>query len=446
MILEIALGVVLAAAGQTEPARLTIDDAVNIALKNAFDVRLSESNVEKARQNAKAAAGNLGPTLNVTGSYIRWDDNGPQAVTASRSRDAGSTSNASLPKDTKNMQFTVNQLIDITGAVHKGVDASKLAAKAQQEGFDAQVNATRYIVRSSYYGVLQARAMVKVQEDDLRAAQERLGKAKIHEKEGDIAHFDVLRLETDLKRSEQALLTAKSNLVLAKQALNNTLGRPIETPFEPVDVTTSIAPIDQKIEDLVQLALANRSEIRAAKLGVQALGKVRQSEERGSQPTLLLSAVHSRAIDKMPGQLESYSYGMAVVSWPLFDSNITRSRVRAARQDEEQAKIQLQQAELGITLEVQSALTRVTTAKEGLEVALKGEQLAAEALRLAQLRYDEEAGVVLDVITSQAALTAAHASVVNAGYEYRSALSALQKAVGKDDLVLSDVSKEKNTQ
>ncbi len=117
---------------------------------------------------------------------------------------------------------------------------------------------------------------------------------------------------------------------------------------------------------------------------------------------------------------------------PLYNSGVTRARAQAARQDEEQSRINLEQIRHLISLDVLNALTRIETASKAHEVALKGQDLATESLRLAQIRYDEGAGILLDVTTAQSELTRAQGSVVTAKYQYLTAIAALQAATGTD--------------
>jgi outer membrane protein len=111
----------------------------------------------------------------------------------------------------------------------------------------------------------------------------------------------------------------------------------------------------------------------------------------------------------------------------------------AAREVKEQAAIRLEQTKLGVSLEVRSALTRLSSARQAYDVAISGLAVATEALRLAQLRFDEGAGILLDVTTAQAESTRAQGAVVTARYQYLSAVAALQKAVGSDDLSVGSV-------
>ncbi len=123
-----------------------------------------------------------------------------------------------------------------------------------------------------------------------------------------------------------------------------------------------------------------------------------------------------------------------MLSFPIFDSGRTRHIVEQSLSDRDQAQIAFEQLLLDIALEVRTAYTQAKTAKEAYDVALNSERLAAEALRLAEIRYNEGAGILIDVTQAQADLTAAQGSVQTTKYQYLNAYAALLKAVGRDDL------------
>jgi outer membrane protein TolC len=100
----------------------------------------------------------------------------------------------------------------------------------------------------------------------------------------------------------------------------------------------------------------------------------------------------------------------------------------------EQAQIQLDQLKLAAALEVRQALSRLASANEALLTALKTEELAREGLRLAQLRYDESVGILVDVTTAQAQLTSASLSASIARFSALTALAELNRALGADTL------------
>ncbi|MCH8979794.1 MAG: TolC family protein [Armatimonadetes bacterium] len=423
----LGLSILLAGPSQAEP--LTIGQAVQEAIGNAFVVRLGEKDVARADQLFREADGLLRPQLNMTGSYTRTDGSG----TASFGTPGQGGSTVGGLNEFKQFQVTASNVIDLTGAARNGVVARRLQRDSAQETLNAQVNTVKNLVRSQYFTVLQSVALVTVQQDELLASRERLKNTRVRHEAGAVSKFDVLRLETEEKRSEQALVDAEGNLSLAKQGLNNVLGRPIDTQFDAVDVP-EIGAIDTDYGRALKLAYANRPEIRSGEFSFEAFMRIRKLQQGGSLPVITVGATWTRVIDPFPGQKANSAQAFLQFTIPLYTSGVTRARTESARQDEERSRINLEQIKHLVSLDVLNALTKIETASKAYEVALKGRELATESLRLAQLRYDEGAGILLDVTTSQTELTRAQGSVVTAKYQYLTAVASLQAATGTDDL------------
>lgn len=417
----LGLGLAVGLVAQAQNPSLTVDEAVAIATAQAFDVRLAKSELEKVRQQTRQALGNLGPAVTLEATYSKSEFDGGQ------SQDQGGP-----PSESKQVGARLTQVVDIVGATGRAANATKLQERAAQAGLEARINLVKQGVRNGFYAVLSARSRVDVARDSLTSSKERLAKGQVRFDQGAVARFDVLRLEAEVKRAEQDLLAAERNYELSKQSLNSSLGRAIETPFDPVQPEgVPMAAIEAGA--LVAQALSARPEIRQADFSIRSLEEVRRANEIGNLPTLRFNASHFITVDPGPFQSDAQTTTSLVMAWPVFDSGITRAKVKAARQDEEQAKIRREQLALAIALEVRSAVTRVETARKALDSARAGEAVAKEAMRLAQLRFDEGAGILLDVIAAQAEYTRAQAATIDATAENWAAFAALQRAVGTDN-------------
>lgn len=407
------------------PTDLTLDDAVQIALDNAYAIRIAQSQADQAKANQGAAAGALRPQLNGQGQYTRLAEGVSNSFGGSGF--GGSTS------DSKQLNLTLTQLIDVFGVSRSTVEAARFQKLSSEMGVETQQNEIKSLVRTQFFKVLQTRSLIQVQDDEVKSAKQRLANAIVKEAAGDVSHFDVIRLQTELKRSEQALLSAKSDHKLARNGLNSLLGRAIDTEFDPVDVPAMDGEVIDP-QDAIALAYELRPEVRSGGYLVQAADKLVEFEKGGLKPKVSVSAQYSRVIDPAPGQVVQSLFGIFTISFPLWDSGITRSRVTSARAARDQAALRLDQTKQNVELEVRNAITQLETAREAYEVATSGKEVAAEAFRLAQLRYDEGAGILLDVTTAQTELTRAQSAVVTARYQVLSAIAALQRAVGRDDL------------
>lgn len=403
---------------------LTLDQAVLLASTQAFSVRTAEVNAAKAQDLVDLSKTAQGLNVKLNGGYTHLEQFGVKKVVG-----------MSGPQpDQTTVSLAISQVIDITGAIGKAVSQARLMREAQTHLVKSEVNKIKAQVRSSYFQILQADALALNQQAEVKAASERLAKAEVRYKNEAIPRFDVIRFETELRRSEQAVVDAKLTAILARQSLNNILGRPIDTPLDVVPVE-GLPSVGLLPEEVTKTALSQRPDLKAGEKNLEALVKVREREALGMGPQLSVGAQHSETLSKVgTGAARGTTAAVINVSLPLYDSHLTRTKVRSANKDIEQASILLEQARLGIALEVRSALSRLSSTMESYQTAKKAKDLSQEALRLAQLRYDEGVGILVDVISAQSEFTRASNAVVIAEFQIQAAYAELQRAAGSDSL------------
>lgn len=415
------LGIAVSLAGVQQKPELTLDEALAIASQDAFAIRLAQSDIAEAKANKMVADAALGPTATLSGTSFWSEAHTPGGF----GQNGQNTSNS--------ISLSVRQIIDISKVNTLRADASEIGVKISEYAKQTALNDLRAQVKSKFFAALQAKELVQIRNAAVAAAKERLDKAQIRFENKAIPKFDVLRLQADLKKAEQDLVQAKGGFEVAKQDLNNLLARPVDTDYDPVGSTE----FESGLEDIsvyVRASLANRPELLQAEAVVLSLTKIREAEQRAALPTLTLQAGHTQTIDPGFGQPERQTTASATLSVPIVTGGAIRANTQRAREQEERAKILLQQAQLGVAFEVRIAVTQFETALAAYATAVENRNLAEEALRLAQLRYDEEVGILLDVITAQADLTAAESSQATAAFQLRAAYASLQRAVGTDDL------------
>lgn len=407
---------------------LTIDQAVAIAEHNAFAVRLQASNVEKSRQRVSEARGNMGPKLNLGATYTRYDD----SLTTQFA--AGQPPIVIQPIDQQIGTLSVQVPLDISGNLGRQVRAAESNFRASQQTLRASLNDTRLNARLAYLGVLRTAALVGVQEQAVRDANERLNQGKLLLAGEQVARVDVTRLEAAVAQAKSDLLLAQNNLQIAKNAFNQALARPIETPVELVDISAlPVVPTDAAA--LVKNGQDNRPEVLAWRETLRALANITRATEASMNPSLSAGVTMQKNLD--PAGLSARSQqttGNLTLNVPLFDSGVTRARVKQARQDEEQARINLEQVQLVISQDVRNALSNLAGALARLENAQQQVRLAEEVFRLAQIRQQAAEGTYVEVVDAETSLTQARNGLVSARYDYLQAYSQLQRSIGTDNV------------
>jgi outer membrane protein TolC len=397
---------------------LTLNEAVSIAEQNAFGVRLAQSNARKTQAQIDAAKGALGPKATLGANYTRYD----QAPFQGRI-------------DSKQLTAAITLNIDLAGSLARSVKAAKDVRRTADLALDNERLALKNRVRTAYYGVVQADWDVRSKEDALKSTSLRLDIGRKRFEAGKIANFDVLRLETDNTRAQAALVASRIAAATARQLLNNLLARPISTPVA-VEMVEYTPPTLKDADAYVAWARQARPDLESAAILVSVRELIRHNESKGLSPSLSLTTQISRTIDASQFQRQTVGVGIAQITWPIYDSGITKARVKQADEDVRQAKITLEQATLGAELDVRSAYLRIQNARAQVELGIQQLAEAQEGLRLANLLFEAGKGILLDVTTAQDTLTRAESNLNGARYALYTAIADLQRAIGTDDIEL----------
>lgn len=115
---------------------------------------------------------------------------------------------------------------------------------------------------------------------------------------------------------------------------------------------------------------------------------------------------------------------------PVFDRNVSRSAVISAKAVQEQNRIALEQKELDIKSEVETAWTDIDTSRKSMRAQEKALELAKETLRLAEIGYREGVTPQLDLLDAQSGLTLARLEYNRALYNCLIASVALKVTEG----------------
>jgi len=409
---------------------LTLEEAIRLALRENRALQIAERTLQKTRDRIAEIRGAGGLQIQSSATYTRFDRVatarfGPQEV------QLGTLEN-------RVAVLTLTQPIDISGVIRSATQAAALGYELAWLDYERARNELILQVTNAYQKVARAEAFVRVAEEALKNAQERLRITRSQVETGVASRFDLLRAETQVTQSEQALLNARHQVELAKAGLNFLLGRDLNAPIqvalpeslptgEPAEPTRSA----QELETLLQQAWSQRPEARAAERNLELARLSIINAQRGNLPTLALNAQWNFNLNTSLFSPRRQTFtATAVLSFPLFDGGITRARVAQAQEDRQIAELNLQQVKESIALEVRTAYLNLQDAAKRLEVARKGLEQATEALRLARVRYEAGVSLQLEISDAELAYTQAQTNLVNAQFDYLDAYAALQKAVG----------------
>jgi outer membrane protein len=173
----------------------------------------------------------------------------------------------------------------------------------------------------------------------------------------------------------------------------------------------------------------------------QANADVAEESRKASKATYLpsLSASYSRSGSGTDPRFGfgsdpfSYSGRLAFsLSYPVFNNFVREEGVVRAKVAEVNAQAALRDAQLAAVQLLTQNIGAIRGASQRVAIQVASVAAAQEDVRVQQQRYNIGASVLLDLITSQAALATAEQALIQARYDYRIARAQLEALIGRD--------------
>jgi outer membrane protein TolC len=283
--------------------------------------------------------------------------------------------------------------------------------------------------RQAFYQFLSAMELLKVAQYNVTLAETQLKVAQATFDAGTAPKLDVFQAQATLADAQVGLARAQNGVDIARATLATQLGLPAGTPVEiqpPAELPTAPA----QVEPLVATAISERPELRQLTYRRQQIDANIALIKLTKQPLVNLQAGYNQTL--VGGSLFG-SNGLsfsANVAFTLYNGGKSRADLAAAQTQLTQITTIQHQTELGVTLDVRQAWLNLQNALQQLIAAAQQNTAAAEAVRIAQLRYNAGEGILLE--WQQAALrsTQAQTSLAQARFQALTAAAQLQFAMG----------------
>ncbi|WP_244228596.1 TolC family outer membrane protein [Methylacidiphilum sp. Yel] len=307
--------------------------------------------------------------------------------------------------------------------------AAKYQSQAQRSGVQYQRQQLILRVIQGYFGVLQAKANVRVSETELALYEEILKQTEAFLKtgKGDIVAVKEAKAKYDLSQSN--LITAKNALNISKAILERITHKPLEAELADVKEISPMNPTPNKLDLWVQTAMANQPLIKQAKSLLDVSYAQLEQNKRGHWPVLSVVGSSSQlAVNAIPLNLQ-VAAGFLTLSVPLYDGQIdqkikqsqaqARATSEALRNTSDQTKLETEEAFLNLqssVLQLKSAKTALDSAKTSYEATKKGYELGTRS--------------VIDLLTVISDLSSATRNYYNALYNHIVSRAQLKAAAG----------------
>jgi len=404
---------------------VTLQQVLDVALKNNPGIAASQSDVEAAKaQVTQAQAGYLPQISGQAGYDRRWADS---TRSSSLSGSSGSYDRAGQ-FDYYSAQLSLSQYLYDFGKTSGQVEASRSNLSASQKGLATTFSDLKRDVKNAYYEVLKKDHLVGVNEESLRVQKQHLEQAKAFHQAGIRPKIDVTKGEVELSRTRLQLIQARYALRTSKVDMEKLLGgSPVVGPYKLAE-TPLRPPMPEDLERLNKLALEKRPEIANLKAQLLAARANLDSAQGGYWPSLNAEGAYSWADTDFP--LDSAWQAGLALQWDLFTGLRTKGQVDQARAGIMKLKAQIRDQELAVSQEVSQNYLNLHEASESIDTAALGLKQAQENLALARGRYRTGVGNAIEFSDAEVLATQAKSTLVQANYSYLQALAELERSVG----------------
>jgi outer membrane protein len=342
--------------------------------------------------------------------------------------------------------------------------------------FRLQIITTVDQIQNMYWDLVNAYENVKVQQDALALAEKTLSDNKKQVEIGTLAPIEIVRAQSQVATSQQALIVAQTNLELQQLLMKNALSRTVQDPrlieAEVIPTDTMRISEDESAvsgQDQVNQALTQRPELLESRIDIKSREVNVRAIKNALRPTLDLFAYYggsglggSQNTANLCANQTPPNFGCAgppgtvpiapAIGWggtlnELVNStapdkgiglslNIPiRNRTAQANQvrsqlELRQAQLRLQQVENEIRIEVRNAQFSLQQNRANVAAAQAAVDLAQQSLDAEQKKFALGASTTTLVLQQSTALTQAKSNLVAARATYEKSRVELDRATG----------------
>jgi outer membrane protein len=413
------------------PLRITLRDAVALALKQNPQVQIAALNLAQSEQNRSIARADLLPQayLDVHDQAVRFNleagfglrfPNSPQHVGPFQVFQAGPN-------------FS-QQIFDLT--LWRRWQAARervTSTSAQRQSVREQIV---LLVVSQYLGVLRAGAEVQAALSRVELAQALFTQAQDLQKSGAGTGVDALRADVELQNEKQRLITAQTKRQTELNGLARLLNVDPRQPVELGDELSFFETPEFQAEQNLESAYAHRPELKALEAQRHALVAEKRAASESRLPAVHFTGNYAQQGISMSTVIPAYVY-QASVDMPLFTGGRIHAEISRADLELQKTDQQIQDQKNEIALDVKNAIAELAAARNAVDVANRGVQLAQEVVHQSRDRFQAGVANNIEVVTAQDELARANDNQISALYNYNQARADLARALGQMESLYS---------
>lgn len=442
----LVLALAASAASAQEAQRLSVDAAVDLALKNNLGLQSSLIDAAGKKRKVDTAWNVFVPTVDVGGTLVRTNLEqsvsglAPVPLPGFPGLYGVAPYSADLPR--WNVSASLSATLNLNIAVFEGIKNLKMDYQAGLLSYEKAKAQLERDVRKSYYQILLLRENIILMEENLAAAQRRVALARDNYRAGLAPELTVLQAQVAAENLKPVIAELNNGLEISLAAFAMHLGLPHGTRLELAD----LAPpdfVDLDLADLISKAASGKPDIQELKQSLLLLESGRKlSFYQTYTPTLSLGWNADPTFQGDPwadswtmedGWKQRSGMFRATIGYRLNGFLPFSKEAQGLVDLDETAKklsIGLAQAVRGTEVEIYTTVLKLEKSRKSVEALRLNVDLAERAYRLTEESYRAGIKDLLEVQNSELELRKAQLEVVKEKFNYMTGLLDLEYAAG----------------
>ena len=411
--------------------QLTLDEALKIALNDNPTIKVADQDIELKKVSAKEAWQRLLPTVDLNGTITYTIKTATMNIGGNQvkmGQDASNTWNGALNINLPVYAPSVYRTMKMTQD-----DIALAAEKSRASRLDLINQVTK-----AYYQLMLAQDSYAVLQKSYNYSEENYKVVKAKFEQGSVSEYDKISAEVQMRNMKPNVVAAANAVNLAKTQMKVLLG--IGDPELEVVIQDNLKNYEQSVHEhdpLQQVSLEQNTTLRQFAFNEKLLNHSLRIQKSAFIPTLALNYQYQyQALFNQNFQFWNYNWTPSstlalTLSIPLYHAD-NFTKMKTIRIQQQQLAENRVNTERQLNMQVQTYLDNMQASNEQMVSNKESVVQAEKGLLIAQKRYDVGRGTILELNSSEVALTQAELTYNQAIYDYLTARADLDCLIGND--------------
>ncbi|MCM8783715.1 MAG: TolC family protein [Candidatus Omnitrophica bacterium] len=399
-----------------EPIKLTLEEAITIALRDNREILIKEEDLKKAKEKLREARAGIFPKISLGSSISETLDY--------------------YDKNTTNFsnQLSLKQSLYTGGKTLGNIKETKYRIEMNQASLNKTILETVYTVKKAFFTLLLAGEYAKLNELILANTKNHFKVVSERYNNGQASESELIKLQQAMASVEHIFLTSLNQIEGAKMNLRNLLNLEKSIDIEP-EGKFIYEPKEIAFDEVYIKALKERPELSF----YEAQEKIDKLQKETARAEILPSVYaswdyyinRSNAPQAISKDWESHQTIGIVLTWPIFDGFATQAKISQAEIDLKETQLLKEKTIMDIASELKDAYLELNNALTKLKAKDTEIKFYEDNLRIINDKYKMGIASSLDLEDAKLGFEISNFNLKEAIYDYLLAKARMERAIGE---------------